>query len=64
MTQRYTTEQALAWLAAGCCPECGGRTGEHTGWGGPRGCSLTDNGVAQRVHAHRRQQPDTRTSDR
>ena len=44
---------AMRRLAEGKCPECGHNTDEHTGWGGPNGCTLTDNGVAQRIHAYR-----------
>jgi hypothetical protein len=36
------------------CPECGADISQHDGAGGPNGCTLTDNGVAQRLHAARR----------
>jgi hypothetical protein len=47
--QTYTDPRALERLRNGQCPECGGTTYAHGGWGGPRGCSLTDNGVAHRI---------------
>jgi hypothetical protein len=48
MAQRYTDLRALDRMDRGLCPECGGTVTQHTGWG--RGdCSLTDNGVAERV---------------
>lgn len=36
------------------CPECAYPARAHDGWGGPNGCTLTDNGVAQRIATHRR----------
>ncbi len=47
------------------CPECGAPVSAHDGWGGPSGCTLTDNGVAQRIHDHQKAQqcPSTSTSD-
>lgn len=52
MTQMYTDPRALLRLDRGQCPECGYPAESHGGWGGPWGCSLTDNGVAQRVYDH------------
>lgn len=49
MSQRYKSKVALARMARGRCPECGGLPERHDGWGGPK-CGLTDNGVAQRIH--------------
>lgn len=49
MAQAYTDPVALERMAGGRCPECGGETREHGGWGGPGGCSLTDTGVAARI---------------
>jgi hypothetical protein len=43
-------------MAAGLCPECGDPPGAHTGWGGV-GCSLTDNGVADRIAQHQADLP-------
>jgi hypothetical protein len=53
VSQRYTQPLALTRMADGRCPECGTYPENHDGWGGPRGCSLTDNGVAQRIHQYR-----------
>lgn len=53
--QRYTDETALARMAEGRCPECGGEPDAHTGWGLGR-CSLTDNGVAGRIHQYQEDQ--------
>jgi hypothetical protein len=36
-------------MATGTCPECGSPVSAHDGWGGPAGCSLTDNGAAARI---------------
>lgn len=47
--QRYTHPLALERMAKGRCPECGNPVEDHGGRGGP-GCTLTDNGVAQRIH--------------
>jgi hypothetical protein len=52
MPQHYTDPLAVARMARGRCPECGWVREAHTGWGGPYGCSLTDNGVAQRIHQY------------
>ena len=49
--QRYNSPAALKWMAAGNCPECGQPADSHTGWGSP-GCSLTDNGVAERLQQY------------
>jgi hypothetical protein len=48
MTQRYTDITAVRRMKEGRCPECGQEVGVHTGWGAI-GCSLSDNGVAQRI---------------
>jgi hypothetical protein len=48
--QRYTDPVAVARLKAARCPECGHGIGMHDGWGGPDGCTLTDTGVAGRIH--------------
>lgn len=47
--QRYKDPTARARMAAGLCPECAGTVEQHDGWGGPRGCLLTDNGAANRI---------------
>jgi len=47
--QRYTNPRSLEWMAQGLCPECGHEVESHGGLGGP-GCTLTDNGVAGRIH--------------
>lgn len=60
MAQRYTQPLALERLAAKSCPECGYRIYEHDGWGGPNGCSLTDNGVAQRIYDYEQEARDDR----
>lgn len=49
MAQRYSDPLALARMDDGRCPECGGAPREHDGAGGNWGCTLTDNGVAQRI---------------
>lgn len=46
--QRYTNPVALERMSKGLCPECGASPDDHGGLGGAR-CSLTDNGVAQRI---------------
>lgn len=51
MAQRYSDPRAHTRMARGVCPECGDPADAHGGWGGPR-CSLTDTGVAQRVHQY------------
>lgn len=51
--QRYTSAVALGWMGHGRCPECGGYPRDHDGWGGPKGCTLTDGGVAERVAQYR-----------
>lgn len=56
MTQRYTHPVAVGWMETGGCPECGGKPEEHTGGGGPWGCTLTDNGAAQRIAAYQADQ--------
>jgi len=40
-------------MTQGFCPECGQRPEAHDGWGGPLGCTLTDHGVAERIHQYR-----------
>jgi hypothetical protein len=50
MTQTYKSPVAIERMRNGTCPECGRPADEHSGWGLP-GCSLTDNGVAQRIYA-------------
>lgn len=60
--QTYAHSLALARMEGGCCPECGYRTDRHDGWGGPNGCSLTDNGVAARLHQYRTDQQEKRDS--
>lgn len=49
--QRYTDEIARTRMAHKLCPECGVSADSHGGWGGPD-CSLTDNGVAARIHQY------------
>lgn len=53
MTQTYTDALAVARMRNRRCPECGRTVNDHSGSGGPGGCLLTDNGVAQRVHEQR-----------
>lgn len=55
MTQQYSDPAALERMAQGRCPECGAGVDDHSGWGGPN-CSLTDMGVAQRLHEYRLEQ--------
>lgn len=45
----YADPTAYDRALRGMCPECGELPLLHDGWGGP-GCTLTDNGVAQRLH--------------
>jgi hypothetical protein len=40
----------------GLCPECGEIPEHHGGWGAA-GCSLTDNGVAERIMQYTLDQP-------
>ena len=47
--QRYTDPQARKRMTNGLCPECGELPSWHSGWGGPKGCSLTDHGAALRI---------------
>ena len=47
--QRYTDPRARERMRQGKCPECGESPMRHDGGGGPKGCSLTDNGVALRL---------------
>jgi hypothetical protein len=49
--QRYTHPLALERMSRGECPECGNGIEYHSGWGGPA-CTLTDNGVALRIHQY------------
>lgn len=51
MTQRYQNRLALDRMSRLCCPECGEPVGSHGGRGSPR-CSLTDNGVVDRIAAY------------
>lgn len=51
MAQTYTDPLAHARMDDGNCPECGAPERAHTGWGSAR-CSLTDTGVAQRIHQY------------
>lgn len=51
--QRYIDVTARLRMANNQCPECGTAVEEHSGWGGP-GCTLTDNGVAQRINQFRK----------
>jgi len=53
VTQRYTSKTALERMEKGLCPECGRTEADHAGWGSA-GCSLTDNGVADRIAQYRR----------
>lgn len=48
MAQSYSDPTARRRMRKGLCPECGGTPSAHDGWGGA-GCSLTDNGVADRI---------------
>lgn len=57
--QRYTHPVACERMSNDQCPECGTGVEEHSGWGGP-GCTLTDNGVAERIHQYRQ---DLRVED-
>lgn len=50
MAQAYTDPIAIERMQSGLCPECGTPASDHNGRGGPKGCSLTDNGVAQRIY--------------
>lgn len=59
--QRYPAGIAHEWMAQGLCPECGHQTDDHTGWG-LGSCSLTDNGVAQRIEQYRRDQAEQKGS--
>lgn len=52
MAQTYADPQARQRMDYGLCPECGHPVDRHAGAGGPN-CSLTDNGVAQRIAAYR-----------
>ena len=61
MAQLYTSKTALKRLRANKCPECGFPTGRHDGGGGPNGCMLTDNGVAQRIYAQQQLDKSKRT---
>lgn len=57
--QTHTSPLAIERMADGRCPECGGQVVEHSGWGAPRGCSLTDNGAAARLHQFQHDQTTT-----
>lgn len=54
MTQRYTSKAALERMEKGLCPECGRKAPEHTGFGTLSGCSLSENGVKDRIEQYRR----------
>lgn len=56
MAQRYTDPTALERMKAGVCPECGYTPESHTGWGSGV-CTLTDNGVAERIMQFTLDQP-------
>lgn len=56
MTQHYTERGARARMQAGLCPECGRRPNLHDGGGGPHGCTLTDNGVTERIDLYWREE--------
>lgn len=53
MAQRYTDPTALERLAAGLCPECGGKADQHAPfrefWLRPPGCDLRPDGVLDRI---------------
>jgi hypothetical protein len=49
MVQVYTSEVARNRMFIGLCPECASSPSAHTGAGGPGGCTLTDNGVVERI---------------
>ena len=51
--QHYSSPKALGRMAQGNCPECGYPPDRHDGWGGPMGCTLTDNGAAARIEQFR-----------
>jgi hypothetical protein len=61
--QRYTNPHALERMSRGMCPECGENPADHGGWGGP-GCSLTDNGVADRIEQYRKDLTQTQQGDK
>ena len=61
MTQTYTDPVRITRMREGKCPECGDPPDQHGGWGG-RACSLTDNGVAERIY-HQRQLDAARAGD-
>jgi hypothetical protein len=56
--QHYDSQVARERMSRGRCPECGGEVDDHGGLGGP-GCSLTDNGVFQRIEQYRREEAET-----
>lgn len=60
--QRYTNPVALERMKAGKCPECGEPVDAHGGLGGAR-CSLTDNGVAQRIYQYEQDQQASATKE-
>lgn len=55
MAQTYTHPVARERMADGLCPECGHSGDDHTGWG-LGSCTLTDLGVAERIHAYQQQE--------
>lgn len=52
MAQRYAAPRAQERMAQGACPECGQAAEAHIGWWGA-GCSLRDDGVADRIAQYR-----------
>lgn len=54
MAQKYTSKTARERMAKGLCPECGRQVADHAGWGSA-GCSLTDEGVADRIEQFRKE---------
>lgn len=55
MAQRYKDVKARHRMHRGRCPECGAPPGMHDGLGGPHGCTLTDNGVAERIAEYKKE---------
>lgn len=55
--QRYTHPRSLNWMALGLCPECGYAPEEHSmdaRFWIPRGCSLREDGVRNRLAQFKR----------
>jgi len=59
MAQTYTNPVAVERMRNGACPECAQMPDAHGGWGSSR-CSLTDNGVAERIAEQRRRDEEAR----